>query len=87
MVIGADADFQGGSASILDRGAAILLNQRQHAQDAAPEFSMRFLLWNVKYIIAQDSFMLNLMASFADNAESAIMQSHSAEMALWPAYE
>src|SRR6266849_5416911 len=35
VVIGADADFQGGSASILDRGAAILLNQRQHAQDAA----------------------------------------------------
>ena len=35
MVIGADADFQGGGASVLDRRAAILLHQRQYAQDAA----------------------------------------------------
>jgi len=27
------------------------------------------------------------LAIFADNAERAIMQSHTAEEALWPAYE
>lgn len=32
-------------------------------------------------------FMLHIFAAFADNAERAIMQSHSAEVALWPAYQ
>ena len=36
---------------------------------------------------AQGRLVFNLFASLADNAERAIMQSHSAEMALWPAYE
>jgi hypothetical protein len=31
--------------------------------------------------------MAGLLAIFADNAERAIMQSHTAEGALWPAYE
>jgi hypothetical protein len=29
----------------------------------------------------------HVIGSFADNAERAIMQSHTAEGALWPAYE
>jgi DNA invertase Pin-like site-specific DNA recombinase len=35
---------------------------------------------------AQDSFMLNILASFADNAERAIMQSQGAEVGLRPAF-
>ena len=32
-------------------------------------------------------FLLHIFAAFADNAERAIMQSHRAEVALWPAYQ
>lgn len=35
---------------------------------------------------AQDNFMLNILASFADNAEPAIMQSHGAEVGLRSAF-
>jgi hypothetical protein len=31
--------------------------------------------------------MLTVLAALADHAEPAIMQSHNAEMALWPAYQ
>src|SRR5947209_6251750 len=44
MVIGAGADFQGRCASVLDCGAAILLNQRQYAQDAAHRSLAVFLM-------------------------------------------
>lgn len=35
---------------------------------------------------AHDGFLLNILASFADNAEGAIMQSHGAEVGLRPAF-
>ena len=44
MVIGADADLQGGCASVFDCGDAILLNQRQYAQDAAHRSLAVFLV-------------------------------------------
>jgi hypothetical protein len=36
---------------------------------------------------AQDNFMLNILASFADYAECGIMRSHATETAAWPAYQ
>jgi DNA invertase Pin-like site-specific DNA recombinase len=31
--------------------------------------------------------MMQMVGAFADNAEGAIMQSHSAEVSLWPAFQ
>src|SRR5450759_3494801 len=44
VVISADANFQGGGASILDSGAAVFLNQRQYAQNAAHRSLAVFLV-------------------------------------------
>jgi putative DNA-invertase from lambdoid prophage Rac len=73
----------------LDRWGRSLIQSLQSVQELA-SMGVRFIA-TTQNIDTDESnpmsrFMLHIFGAFADYAERAIMQSHSAQVAVWPAY-
>ncbi len=75
----------------LDRWGRSVLNSVQSVQELA-SVGIGFLVVTQNIDTTDQGnpmakLLLHLMAAFADNAECAIMQSHSAETAVWLAFQ
>ncbi len=69
----------------LSRSLRDVLTIMERLEDAGTGF--RSLTEAIDTTTAAGRMMMQMVGAFADNAEFAIMQSHSAGVAVWPAYQ